>query len=278
MSGLIKDNKMIPISDAELKGITLDILLHVDGFCRSRGICYFLCGGTMLGAFRHKGFIPWDDDIDIMMPRADYDRFLREFTGQGHYALDASGLTPGYPFAYAKVTDRRTVKYQGGYRDRFREGYVDVDVFPIDNVPDSEEEQKRFFDDIKRIEDRRTFFLFPRCGKGLKPLAAGMVRAVLEATGIMNIDKAVASFCRLARKYEHTGTAHWAITSIHHYGMKEVNTAADYFPVLEAEFEGRMFPVPSNYDAYLTRLYGDYMKMPPADKRQTHHLFEAYWR
>ena len=94
----------------------------------------------------------------------------------------------------------------------------------------------------------------------------------------MNIDKAVAAFCRLARKYESSGSGHWAITSIHHYGIKEVNTAADYFPVLEAEFEGRSFPVPSNYDTYLTRLYGDYMKMPPADRQKTHHLFDAYWR
>lgn len=269
---------MTAISDAELKKVSFDILLFVDEFCKRKGICYFLCGGTMLGAFRHKGFIPWDDDIDIMMPRADYDRFLCEFPAHDCYALDAPGLTPGYPFAYAKVVDKRTVKYQGAVRERFKNGYVDVDVFPIDNVPDSEEEQKRFFDSIKRIEDRRTFFLFPKREKGLKPLAARMVRAVLEWTGLMNIDKAVAAFSRLARKYEFSGSGHWAITSIHHYGIKEVNTAADYFPVLEAEFEGRSFPVPSNYDTYLTRLYGDYMKMPPADRQKTHHLFDAYWR
>ena len=274
----MSEKKMIPISDSDLKKISFDILLFVDEFCRANEICYFLCGGTMLGAFRHKGFIPWDDDIDIMMPRADYEHFLRAFPDHPRFGLDAPGRTKDYPFAYAKVTDKRTVKYQGGYRDRFKEGYVDVDLFPIDFVPDDEAGQKAFFDSIARVEDRRAFFLFPKREKGLKPALARAVRAVLEWTGIMNMDKAVASFCRLARKYETAGTKHWAISSIHHYGIREVNVAADYFPVLEAEFEGRHFPVPSNYDTYLTRLYGDYMKMPPADKQQTHHLFEAYWR
>ena len=101
---------------------------------------------------------------------------------------------------------------------------------------------------------------------------------LMQDDSVKPVDKAVAAFCRLARKYESSGSGHWAITSIHHYGIKEVNTAADYFPVLEAEFEGRSFPVPSNYDTYLTRLYGDYMKMPPADRQKTHHLFDAYWR
>ena len=269
---------MTAISDSELKRISFEILLYVNEFCRQKGICYFLCGGTMLGAFRHKGFIPWDDDIDIMMPRSDYDRFLREFPKHNRFRLDAPGLTPVYPFAYAKIVDKRTIKLQGDVREQFREGYVDVDVFPIDNVPDSEDEQKRFFESIKRIEDRRTFFLFPKKEKGLKPFAARQVRSVLEWTGIMNIEKVVSRFCRNARKYENAGTKHWAITSIHHYGIKEVNVAADYFPVIEAEFEGRLFPVPSNYDTYLKRLYGDYMKMPPLDKQKTHHLFEAYWR
>ena len=117
---------------AELRKIQLAILDKVHEFCMERGLRYSLGGGTLLGAVRHKGYIPWDDDIDIMMPRPDYDRFLQEFDGAyPHYGVlwyknDENCLWP-----YAKVYDNRTV-----LEEHFIKTGINIDVFPVDGLPD----------------------------------------------------------------------------------------------------------------------------------------------
>ncbi len=122
----------------DVQALQLSIVDKVDEFCRIAGIRYFLAYGTLIGAVRHQGFIPWDDDIDLWMLRGDYDRFETEFPAwakdHGLY-LNSPSTTPGYNRVFNKVCDNRTLGVEESYRNDFEEGCW-VDVFPVDAVPE----------------------------------------------------------------------------------------------------------------------------------------------
>lgn len=272
---------MKELSSDEIKKISFDILLFIDDYCKSKDITYFLCGGTMLGAFRHKGFIPWDDDIDIMLFRDDYERFISEFPCSGHYELLNSRNTHNFPYPFTKVSDKRTYKVES-IRTRFSGKIgVDVDVFPIDRVPENEVEIEAYYGEIKKMGEQ---LLCATCrfgrGKSLKSTvlrnAGILLYRVKELLGLSSVERIIAEFDALAKKYSETNTSKCGITSIYHYGSKEVNTIKDYFPILYAPFEGRLFPIPSNYDVYLRKLYGNYMELPPLVFQRSHHSYIAY--
>ena len=129
------------ISFEEAKRVELDILLHVAKFCDEHGLRYFLAYGTLIGAVRHKGFIPWDDDIDIQMPREDYEKLLelypKENTDEKYFLLAPEMKGAHHP--YAKIIDTRTVKKELGAKKNNPLG-VDIDVFPLDGQPDGDKE------------------------------------------------------------------------------------------------------------------------------------------
>ena len=112
----------------------MSMLKEIDSFCRTNGITYYLAFGTLLGAVRHQGFIPWDDDIDIMMPRKDYERFEQAFSSVKNYRFLTKNNTENFPYPYGKVIDTRTVKKEP-LRTRYQVIGLDIDVFPIDNYP-----------------------------------------------------------------------------------------------------------------------------------------------
>ena len=124
---------MRQISADELKEIQLNLLNNIDHFCKSNGIQYFLAYGTLIGAIRHDGFIPWDDDIDIAMPRPDYDRFIKKFNAYSKdYQVEDYSITDNYPTPFAKVIDTRTEMRMTLYNQRSSGVYIDV--FPIDGI------------------------------------------------------------------------------------------------------------------------------------------------
>ena len=136
---------MKTVSDSELKTIELEILREVAAFCDAHGVRYYLACGTALGAVRHDGFIPWDDDIDLALPRPDYERFLSLFRSEKHTVLD-SRFDDRYPYAFAKVSDNATCLVEN-IEQPFPMG-VYIDLFPIDGLPANEAERKRH---LKRI-------------------------------------------------------------------------------------------------------------------------------
>lgn len=267
----------------EIKSCSLEILDFFDSVCSRYGVRYFLCGGTLLGAVRHKGFIPWDDDIDVMMLREDYNRLYEVWPKDSPFQFLRHENNPFFPYAYGKAVDKRTIKIEP-IRKVCQQIGVDIDIFPIDNIPDNESEAIAFFKDIERYQRRLSL------QTALYGESNGIIRTIvknsrlfwyrfLEDIGVTSIDKIVTSFSLLAQKFNTEDTMYCGITTISHYGIREKNLRKGYEDVVYVSFEGKQLPAPSGYVHYLESLYGmNYMQLPPIEKRITHHGYKAFWR
>ena len=145
----------LELNKEEIKNIQLDILNSIHQFCSERGIRYSLAFGTLLGAVRHQGYIPWDDDLDIMMPRPDYDRFVAEYQGtHQHYVVQTYKNNESYFLSLAKVYDNRTEQIIFPTKTG-----VFVDIFPIEGLPETEVEAKQYIDKYCKLVFHDILFL-----------------------------------------------------------------------------------------------------------------------
>ena len=267
----------------EVKSCSLDILKKVDYFCKENNITWWLCAGTLLGAARHKGFIPWDDDIDIMLPREEYEKLLRLFPTQGRYRFLTSENTKDFPYAFGKIVDTTTLKVEP-IPKRYQKIGVDIDVFPIDNFPEDDNEAVLLCEGIKKCQNKiqRMFAQFGKRSNFIKTIGCNL-RAfpfiLLRESGLTNISKYTQKIQELSQKYNGEDTGYKGVISIAHYGIREKNEASVYEQTVTVEFEGGEFPAPFGYHTYLKTLYGNnYMQLPPVEKRVTHHTYKAYWK
>ena len=259
----------------ELQRIELGILREVDSFCRRNGIRYFLCGGTLLGAIRHKGFIPWDDDVDIAMFRDDYERFLAEFESTfcdvKHYKIDSRFIYP-----YAKVYDTRTILHENGFRNC--EYGVFIDLFPFDVAGQNMRTWRKATRRWQRMRDLLVLSNVDFWRKGRSVLK----QAILFITSPLRLIPNRWFLTRLINKTKsiskHPGEQGFVGCLVWGYGEREKVPLSAYGSVVPVEFEGHSFPAMSGWDAYLSSLYGDYMTPPPPDKRVSHHDFKAWWK
>ncbi len=260
------------ITDKEIKALEYDMLLIFDAICKRYGLYYTLCGGTLLGAIRHKGFIPWDDDIDVMMPRPDFNRFCQMIKDNAivlpdHLSLISWFTAPSMDIPFVKIIDRRT---------RVTEEYMIsdqclwIDILVIDGCPEDNQKLKRLFANSKRIR-WALFNKQTKPGAGttrgkafLKDIVRFLLKPVSAKKLCQKLDRL--SNCYRFDECKSIGCIEWG------YGPQErVNKSAWMKPV-NVEFEGGLFPAPSNYDEYLSNLYGDYMSLPPIEKRTSHNM------
>lgn len=257
---------------SEIKQIELNILLCFRQFCEENHLRFSLAGGTLLGAIRHHGFIPWDDDIDVCMPRPDYEKLLKLFKGNERYKLVSNELG-NCSIPFAKMLDMNT-QIDSKYADQEGINHLWIDIFPVDGLPENMVEVEQVY---KNCNFYRTIFMLndAKLGEGtttarkyakyiLKPLAViyGKGRSIHKI-------ESIAERCPYETS-NYVGIITWGL-----YGAGERMPKNEFEKFVEVEFEGEKFPAFSCWDSYLHGLYHDYMKLPPIEKRKTHDM-EAY--
>lgn len=263
----------------EVKSVQIAILKTIHEFCKSKGLRYSLGGGTLLGAVRHRGYIPWDDDIDIMLPRPDYDKLLASFENE-NYAIQDYRSDKRFPLAWARIYSKKTVLVSTN-----AVGGVFVDVFPIDGLPTPDkigEYQKEL---IKyKIKLYRTTKIHRDALHEMKKknkLSGNIIYYYLKYVIAMlihpkrevNVEEMDAFF-----NFYPFETSEYAGAMVGTYGMREYMKADVFKSYIELPFEGNRFMCIKDYDVYLKQHYGDYMKLPPEGERVTHHRFKEYWK
>lgn len=257
-------------SKEKLQEIMLNILQKIDEVCQKHQLRYFITDGTLLGAIRHKGFIPWDDDIDIGMPRQDYEAFraiAQDEFGEDYF-LQTMETDPGYHNYYIpmKVRDNHST-FLEQYGRNCHEG-VYVDVFPFDPVTENrekEEKQKKNLYLLSVIKGPIQWSMFPSPYFWGRSLFQILLRWIPQQAILRYIEKA-----KEENQSHKPGGAYM-------YGFetpwRTQFPESDLFPLTKVEFAGRSFFAPHNPEAILTKLYGDYKKLPPEKDRQYHAVF-----
>lgn len=261
----------------EYKRILVDLLIEFDRFCSENKIDYFLLGGTLLGAIRHKGFIPWDDDIDVCMFRKDYERFMLSYKpSRPKYKLLTLENEKRYYYPFAKLVNTETVLVEN-IRENMEMGAY-VDVFPLDNCPgESLDEAKKTLDGMKfyRMLTDLKIITLNKQRPVLKNLFLFVCKIPLLFTSRRRISIAIS---KKAKKNQNKSSDFVGEIVNNVYGYGEIWRREYFGEGTLVEFEGHFFKAPEKYDAVLTSTYKDYMKLPPIEKRVTNHDFKCWYK
>jgi lipopolysaccharide cholinephosphotransferase len=257
------NNNDIPIKDIQNKLLEMMIIFH--DLCIKHDIKYYMLGGTMLGAVRHKGFIPWDDDMDIGLPRPDYEKLLA--LPQSEWPANIKLNTPatdGHPYPYSKLIDANTTLVEDLGKDIVQG--IFIDIFPLDGAGSNKNQAIRHKKKISLLMRFLYASIFSHYkNKPIwKKIAITFIRLTRPNYWLNTIEK------NLTRKDFYKNT--YVGNLVGAWGDKEI-VPREYFgqPTLY-EFKDKQFYGVEKYDDYLTCLYGDYMKLPPIEKQKSHHL------
>ncbi len=259
----------------EVKQIEVKILDAFVSFCNQNNLRYYLAYGTLLGAVRHKGFIPWDDDIDVTMPRPDYQKFISLWPAGGKYAVLECTQNEEYVYPFAKVCDTDTFLQERGVCLDYDMG-IYIDVFPLDAIPGTLEDSKGFIRSLQNQEKCRLYSMMP-CEYIFKDgsktnFTRKLLWRVIKAIGPHRFAKRMN---RRSQKYGYSPQLYGGSLTTR-FPEHEIFPLSILEETTELEFEGKRYIAPADYNQVLTLLYGDYMELPPEEERVLKHDFKAW--
>ena len=261
---------------SEITKKQVQILDVVVDFCDKNDIKYFICSGTLIGAVRHKGYIPWDDDIDLMMLRADYEKLISTFN-HPDYTLFHYKRTPEYYYSFIKVSDNATKLVEFGMPEILNMG-VNIDIFPVDNISSNRLKQKSLYFRKRLFEVLVAFNCNLLVGRYKN---SGLLKKII-AYSIAPIVKMLSPLRYSTKKVDELAQSYSSVNNdlkariVHGYGIKEVYKKSVFQNVTAIEFEGKLYNAPIDYHEYLTVLFGDYMQFPPIEQQVSNHNYKVF--
>ena len=260
-----------PLTTREVQLLELEILKAFDAFANKHSIPYHLAYGTLLGAVRHKGFIPWDDDIDVLVPRPEYERLLdlleREGLGKRFTVASPRNRSKNHPYPYAKLLLNDTVVHEPKLDSKFSKSSIWIDIFPLDGLPNAKAcRAMTFFWALALKNLLYTAIVSSKHVSGIQKLAVLLLGPITRMVGIGRWVDWTERFATRHSYDEAKLVGNLVLTE----GRKETIEKEIASQTITLEFEGHPFPAPKHYDEYLTQLYGSYMELPPVEQRTTH--------
>lgn len=269
---------MKKLSHSEIQKASICVLEKIHTFCLKNNLRYSIAYGTLIGAARHKGFIPWDDDIDIVLPRPDYDRLIRSYQ-DSDTKIFASELGNCY-LNFARICDMKdtiAVAYTPWANEQTG---IWVDIFPIDGLDETRESFINKLPEINRI----TSLLFQVRGAQYAKLSWNLIKNIkIIGKRILfrnhNVSDVLKQYNNVLRKQDFETSKFCAQTAYIIYNKKEFQLSDNYREYTDIEFEGRLFKCVKKFDAVLRNYYNDYMQLPPLDQQVPKHSDNIiYWK
>lgn len=250
----------------------LTIVKEVIKICDDHNLKYYMLGGTQLGAIRHKGFIPWDDDIDIAMPRKDYEKLLQLNLVHPQYKILSMDNNNEYVWAFAKLIDKGTYVKEKNINNISEYG-IYIDIFPIDGLGNNKI--------VAILYEYIIRFLRGRFGiviNGYDKAKFFIKRIIQKRYNKMGKEKVYNKILKYATKHDFYKSKYVGSVVGGARGKKEIFKYEVYSETMDMPFENLTLKGMKYYDEYLSRMYGNYMELPPEDKRGGFHTIECYYR
>lgn len=264
----------------EIKKIETGILKYIDEICKENNIQYFIYAGTLIGAIRHGGFIPWDDDIDIALTRDNYNRLLEILKKDKNcrYKLFDNSIQDDYFYPFAKLIDTETIVIEKSFKSIKNYGLF-VDIFALDEVPAMEKLKRTHYKKIKRKQRLIFYYATKKFDKRniIKYVCKKLIKFYARKKGI---NKILLEYEKICTEYNnssfncHLMLNNWSLSK---YDRAFIESKAVNSGTKRARFENIEVNIPNDYDSILRSHYGNYMVLPPEDER-INHCMEAYWK
>lgn len=267
----------------EIQAISLNILKFLKDICENNGLKYYIAYGTLIGAIRHHGFIPWDDDIDVLMPRNDYYKLIEilKTVSHSYYKLISFETEKNFTAPLPKIIDTRTLLIQKyGYIEKIALG-VYIDIFILDGVGNTYDEAIKYYkwgDLLLKHWERADKMLFlPNSNNRIKDILRWIRNSPDKVMGISYYLKKLKEHCE---KKDYNSSKYVSTMSLRSVNKpkKNVLLKSDFGKGIKVEFEDCLFNAPDNYEKLLKTWYEDYMEIPPIEKRVSDHKYNAYWK
>lgn len=264
------------LSLIEQHEVLLKLLVEFDQFCVENNLRYYLAGGTLLGAVRHGGFIPWDDDVDVVMPRPDYEKLIKEnYIAEDAQVISSENSQGHYhPIPYCNIVDTSTIIVENNIKRSTNKGLF-IDVFPLDGLPDDSRKRKKHLSKLLRLESLLLISINKNSSsRGIKGVAKKLISIIMSLFDETKLAKKITS---IAKRYNYENCNEFVCAVfLQNKPERFITPKLDYSSCVLLDFEKCKLCCPIGYKNVLRRSFGDYMQLPPENERYGQHGIDVY--